>query len=391
MPSTEVGEWMARLVYACRFEVPGSDGISDVVSAYRDWLTEHYRDRRNIPEFSFDPITSNHAEYLPSDHALSSFSYQQGMDRVSRLAWSFPADNDPGLRWSNDIRLGQFGDRCVVEHLISIESVEYSIAPARLIFGSPRVVRDICSESPAFVGEMQIKAVPYDLRQGGLGDFLTLLSSDMRKLPIVLLSPYAHGEPNLLDADQLAKNLAGVAVVVRIEDPEVTWDFADEVGRQLSCFNGAARIYWPGFSNEADPRGHRLFFGAWIEQVSPGVAARAIERAIFAVAAFRFVPDRRIVELVKNVEAAERQKQLSEKKATGDDFWGDYERDLARLDEAEQRVVELEAENANLRANQKVLFSEPLTPEADGELGQDETTISFSTCPSSGFLGQQAA
>ena len=296
-----------------------------------------------------------------------------------RIRWSFPDENDSGLRWANEVRVGQFGERCGVEHLISIESVEYSVSPARLLFGSPRAVRDICTKTPAYIGEMQVRAESYVLKQDGVNDLLTLLTSDLRRLPVILLSPYARGELNQIDPAKLARNLAGIAVVVHINDPELTWDFADEVGRQLSCFHGAARIYWPGFSKVSDPRSHRLFFGAWIEQVGADVASRTIERAIFAVAAFRYVPDGRISDLIRRVEAVERQKLFVEKKETGDDFWADYERDLARLDETAKRLEELNAENANIKANQQVLFAAGTgSPDELDQVGEAED-LSFSS------------
>lgn len=348
---------MARLVYACRFDVAANDGIVTVLSAYKDWIVGHYRNRQQLAEFDFDPEVGGAHYAVPEGHSLSSSVYQDGDERAVRIRWSFPDDNDQGLRWVNDVRFGQFGLRCGVEHLIFIESVEYSVSPAKLLFGSPRAVRDICKKTPAYIGEMQVKAEPYSLEQSDLSNLLQLLTSDLRRLPVVLLSPYARGEPNGIDPAKLARNLAGVAVVVQIDDPEVTWDFADEVGRQLSCFNGAARIYWPGFSKTSDPRSHRLFFGAWIEQVGSEVAARTIERAIFAVAAFRYVPDGRIGDLIRRTESAERQKLLIGKKETGDDFLEEYERDLARLDEAKTQIEELEAEVANLKANQQVFFA----------------------------------
>ncbi len=358
---------MARLVYACRFEVPTSTGLDEVVTAYRDWIVNHYKDRRKIANFSFEVGQLEKIEYLPDGHGLSSVKYGTDAGNVASIRWSFPDDNDAGLRWINDTRVGQFGDRCSVEHLISIESVEYNVAPARLMFGSPRVVRDICSKAPAYVGDMQVLATPYVLRQNGLGNLLTLLFSNLRRLPVVVLSPYARGEPNIIDPAQLARNLAGVAVVVQADNPEVTLDLTDEIGRQLSCFNGAARIYWPGFSKSSDPHSHRLFLGTWIEQVGSTVATRAIERTVFAVAAFRFVPDHRISEVIRAVETAERQKQLSAKRAAGDEFWEDYERDLARLDEVDRRVQDLEAENANLRANQQVLITGSFAPGESAE------------------------
>src|SRR5690606_13498703 len=105
-----------------------------------------------------------------------------------------------------------------------------------------------------------------------------------------------------------------------------------------------------------DPRSHRLFFGAWIDQVGPDVAARTIERAIFTVAAFRYVPDGRIADLIRRAEAAERQKSLDQKKESGDEYWDDYQKTVDKLREAEERLEELKAENANLRANQQVFL-----------------------------------
>jgi len=366
---------MARLVYTCRFDVAAEDGITSVLGTYKDWIVLHYKDRLELPGFEFDPEVTGAPEGLPNSHSLISSIYEDGDERVACIRWSFPDDTDQGLRWANDIRVGQFAERCGVEHLISIESVKYSVSPARLLFGSPRAVREICAKAPAYIGEMQVRAEPYALEQNGLDDFLALLASDLRRLPVILLSPYARGESNQIDPIKLARNLAGVAVVVRVEDPELTWDFADEVGRQLSCFDGAARIYWPGFSKTSDPRGHRLFFGSWIEQVGPAVAARTIERAIFAVAAFRYVPDKRIADVMRRAEADERQKVLEQRRATGDEFWEDYEQTIDNLREANERIAGLEAENANLRANQQVFFAP--APDGPDELAETEAAEEF--------------
>ena len=90
------------------------------------------------------------------------------------------------------------------------------------------------------------------------------------------------------------------------------------------------------------------------------------------------MPDGRIADLIRRAEAAERQKVLIEKKGTGNDFWADYERDLARLDEAQKRLEELEAENANLRANRQVFFAAGVG--GPDELAQvEEAELSFSS------------
>ena len=53
-----------------------------------------------------------------------------------------------------------------------------------------------------------------------------------------------------------------------------------------------------------------------------------------------------------------------EKKTEGDGFWKDYEQALVQLDNKEVRIRELESENENLKANQKILFSSGLDMDA---------------------------
>ncbi len=355
-----------RLVYACRFTLNTADGLEQVVSSYRKWIVDNYLKRLGIV-VKFELIQNGKSPDLPEHHSLSHKVYEMETDKVVCISWSSPDDKNHSLLWSNDIRVGQFKEECSVEHRISIEYVDYTVAPPKELYskvGSPRVVRDICEKNTVHVGEMgeiKFKAKPYNLPRTKLQRLLDFLSSPVRKLPVVLLSPYSQGEPNRIDANCLARDLAGVAVVVCIKNTKITWDLSDELGRHLSCFNGAARIYWPGFSKDADPRSHQFFIGTRIED-GPDTALRDIERIIFTVAAFRFVPDNRISDLVCKVEAVERQKLLNEKKETGSDFYEEYERDLSKLYTANERIKELEAENANLKANQQVLMFEPIVP-----------------------------
>ena len=162
----------------CRFDVAADNGIASVLSTYQDWIVRHYQGRRQLPDFKFDPeVVGAHAG-VPERHSLSSSVYQDGDERVVRIRWSFPDENDDGLRWANEVRVGQFGDRCGVEHLISIEfcRVQCVACEAALRIAGARSAI-ICTKTPAFIGEMQVKAEPYGLEQEGLNDLLALLTS----------------------------------------------------------------------------------------------------------------------------------------------------------------------------------------------------------------------
>ena len=112
---------MARLVYACKFEIPTQGRLRQVSDAYSAWIVQNYRARQGIPTFEFDPVKTSATASLPEGHNLSSTSYSAAKGDVVRILWSFPDDIDTGLRWQNEIRLGQFEERCSVEHQILIE------------------------------------------------------------------------------------------------------------------------------------------------------------------------------------------------------------------------------------------------------------------------------
>lgn len=113
---------MARLIYACRFEIPTSSGLAPVLIAYSNWIEGHYRNRRGLSGFSCDLGIDAHVLNLPPRHNILRNHYLSERGEVVRLQWTYPADADEGLEWRNEVRTGVFGDRCSVEHLISIES-----------------------------------------------------------------------------------------------------------------------------------------------------------------------------------------------------------------------------------------------------------------------------
>lgn len=364
---------MARLIYACRFEVPIADGLSSILSAYSKWVEKHYQDRRGIADFHFDIGADSPVPDLPSRHTILREHFVAGENEAVRFIWAYPSDADQSLEWRNEVRIGGFDQYCAVEHTISIGSIDYRIAPAELPLGSPSVIRHLCSENSVLIGDMRVKATPYPLGVSNVDQFFDLLQSPKRRLPIVFVSPFANGDVNLLDASSLAQHLAGVAIVIEVRDPEATWDIADEIGRTLSCFDGGVRIYWPGFSTIHDPRSHRLYLGARISALGPTPVARSIERSVFGVAAFRFVPDNRISDVIREFEQAERAQRVEAQKASSGEEWENYAIELdEKLSAANQQIAELQAENENLKANQQLIFSTRVLGAADEDVASED-------------------
>lgn len=340
------GVAMARLTYASRFDLPKDRGIDWPRSAYREWLARRY----GLP---FEQLPDN----LPKRHTIKVAEYKLDDAVVETLDWSFPHDDDLDLAWRNSIRLCESADFVSVEHTIWIDSLDFNIRPVRFSVGSPKVIRRLCAESTVRIGDIDVRATPYRVAAPGTDDLVALLESQRRRIPVVFLAPGSDEQPNLIDANLAAQNLAGVAIVVE-SDNETTWNLSERVGRLRSCFAGAARIYWPGFSTDADPLMHPLFLGSTIGRVGEGRILREIEKTIFSVACFRFVPDPRIDAVLREHSRRQRLEALADRKAATGADWESYAIELdEKLTGSNQRVSELEVELEILKENQAVLLA----------------------------------
>lgn len=361
---------MTRLVYGCRFDLLGDSAWETTIRPrYQRWISDRYRKAFNVA-VTADLVSPGVSGRTPEGHVLE-VRRHEAESVVTELEWAFPGEH--GLVWRNLMRAAQLDDRCVVEHRVEIASAEYTVSPAAYSVGAPTVIRTICQQD-VLVGEMRVRATVYPLAEGGVDQFVALLEAAQRRLPVVLLTPFANGEPCELDARALADHLAGVAIVTEAETPATTRALSDRLGR-LGCYDGGARVYWPGFNKSDDLRRHPLILGSRIAIVGAERAARTIQRSIFSVAAFRFAPDSRITAIIAESEAAARAERAQEAVGQGDATWESYALEMSEeRDAALAELKTLRAENQNLRENQSVLFAFSGQDDDDDEDGDEVPT-----------------
>lgn len=124
----------------------------------------------------------------------------------------------------------------------------------------PGLVRQVNSVCGLQQGDVRIDGLPWFINsQTDAMDLVRKLSSPSRSMPYLVCS-VAEGESSpRLDARLLAKATLGIAKVVVV--PSVhTWVLTEQLGKLRSVYNGAVRAYMPGFSLDANPYAHRLFF-----------------------------------------------------------------------------------------------------------------------------------
>lgn len=185
---------------------------------------------------------------------------------------------------------------------------------------------------------LQVK--PRRLSVGDVDTFLKLLTYPHRTFPVVWITPRNADGSFPADPELIAERLVGVAHVIVSENEIVSREVGDHLPRRLNCFDGATRIYWPGFSTDDNPYRHQLWFPDQIKEIEEsrrrGFRIELLEE-IAEVTTNRIVSGTVRWSDVRKLRSREKLKKLREQ--------GDSDE---ALELAEQMIDNLEEENETL-------------------------------------------
>jgi hypothetical protein len=170
----------------------------------------------------------------------------------------------------------------VVVGLLPGEPAKFS---ARLLVSTPELDLRIEPHTPGFIqqvvdkcrlisGKTRLSLAPsvYET-EADAKDLIDLLIDPARQLPIFAVTLAGNGQTQhpTLNTAVLSRAMLGIGHVALLS-PSATWALTERFGRFKSVFGGAARVYLPGFSADADPYIHRLVLANQID--TPDGAAR---------------------------------------------------------------------------------------------------------------------
>jgi hypothetical protein len=174
--------------------------------------------------------------------------------------WAFrihdPDKNVARRAWTIEVVLGhELGKstKFSARLLVATPEERLSINPA-----VPGFVRQIADKCGLVVGSQAAFAAPVEYINGDDAELLIEhLSDPERLLPTIVLTLADGAQYPFINAEKLAGALAGLAHVA-IAHTNATWRLTERLGKRLSVFGGAARVYQCGFDEAADPYAHRL-------------------------------------------------------------------------------------------------------------------------------------
>lgn len=234
------------------------------------------------------------------------------------------------------------------------------VAPHR-----PPVVRRVVDRLDIRVDGRRI-GQPWILTAADVPAYVEFLTNRERRLPVLAISHDAEGEP-FLDRSRAADRLLGLAHVVEV-DLQSSYAVTDTIGKTLSCYSGAVRMYWPGFQVGDDPYFHRAYVGGSLAYLGrEGMGAELFDTLGRLSALSISEPDlrRRLRREQRALEAAARTAEAAVARATlarpdaanaagvDESTWRalctDYERQQRRLEDLEDELFDAQLEAEILR------------------------------------------
>jgi hypothetical protein len=289
------------------------------------------------------------------------------------LRFTHPDRTDPAFAWHTELTLTRTKDGATLfSCALYISRRDGTYAPINRYCSRPRIVADILK---AFKGEgiVPLSAAPIIVRDtDSMADlFVRFLEDPRRALPIVFVSVHDQSQGYLFDSKRLADHLAGLAYVLVASNSAVTKLLAKRLPQPLTAFDGAVRLYWPGFTRKSNPYDHPLWTSYRVMQVQnlgrDAFGKRLLEQ-IAGVAAFslseRFLSWSGLEEMERQraIAQAKDGKEFKELCGLFEDEWKAAVQQCANLKaEIQSKSEELYKSNSRIAALEAALGAKGLT------------------------------
>lgn len=352
-----------RTVYAVSIGLSARDDALRACDLLATWIDGWYR-RRGIT-FSAPPLDATGASvHEPADgHSIRCSVRALTREPATKLLeidWHYPDDYDRGLAWNIRTRMRLGSNTATITLQLAVVGTQFSIQPASIQLGPPKLVRELTSLASATLGGYPYTCIPQTVRAEVLEPVCDLLLDDKRPFPVVLVSHDLATERPLIDVDRLAAGLAGLMRVYELADKWAAFRLTEEFGKPFSCYAGAVRIYWPGLTLADDPFKHRAWMPWQLRQLrhTDDLVAQLFATGAEATS-YRFFEPADLVGLRAELDDEERQARRSESSDDADQL-------LEQLIEAEDELKAVrhqlslsQSENQTLRQNLDALLGAP--------------------------------
>lgn len=273
-------------VYAQQLELEpqgGCDSVQALTESIRSWVA------LRVPEaasFDFGEVPST-KEYADGS-ILRWEPYEESGTRLLDFSWRHLHQPDSSVSWATKLSYLEENGR-VFASLRVFNTGPESGDERALLTSRPRLVLDLLEFFKVWCDGARIAAKPETLELADVPRFVAaVLTNRERRAPVLLVSPDEAGQFDV-SPEEWGREFVTLGKLFTLHAPECTYALTDTVGKRLSVFRGAVRVYMPHFDYNTDPLRHPLL-------LAPRVGVRS-ERyrlaqwlALLTVRRFRELP-----------------------------------------------------------------------------------------------------
>ena len=282
-------------LFRSAFEI--RETIDEVADAARSWVLS--------PGHFPGTVTASNGVWKADGQTLEVWAGDCEGESAFEMQWALPVAS-AGDIWRTELQLATSGRPTIAEARVHLERASYLDDPR----GHPvklGLVRHLIDQFSCSRDGIPLRTAPMIVRAERADDFCRqALLNPKRSYPVVVISHADSGEA-ALDATELQRDLAGLAIVALLES-DASHRVATALGRGLACYGGAVRVYRPGLRVGDDSRRHRYTLFSRAKSATFDAALRA---HVAELSADRGI-DRRCDEIADRVRLGERQMLASQ-------------------------------------------------------------------------------
>jgi hypothetical protein len=237
-----------RPIHLSRLRIPGGD-VDDLARLHAEWAL-------GLGRFAF-LREERLAAGVPGDTAPEDLVDSQG----GQWTFKFGLPERPEVSRTSAIRISTKEGVALVEHFVTREGrPDLIIAPTA---SPPDVVLWLLDKQPNVEPGVLRNHKSTLIDEHNVPVFVDDILSPQRTVPIIVVAVENASRAPLVDGDELALRLAGMATVYQLASVRVSYRLRDElVSRDMpdkfGCYNGGVRVLRPGIQSRDNPYDHLL-------------------------------------------------------------------------------------------------------------------------------------
>ncbi len=241
-------------------EGASTPSLEDVSQVCLDWILQGSRISLPSGHSPILPATDLTRTDLGNGAWLEAIRVGDGSKDRWGMRFGHPDETDSNLTWMTEICTGvnPEANEASFSCTVKLGSSQGRLVPIYRKASRPRIVPTVLQQwGGRRVAPLSLE--PIVVTPDEVPYLVGLLRSQDRSLPVVFISTSNWNDHTLVQPDKLGNWIGGLAHVLIGQNRFTSLKLSKAIPERLGCWDGAIRIWWPGFSLSDEPYQHKVW------------------------------------------------------------------------------------------------------------------------------------